>query len=79
MMAHVSQAGDRAVVFVFRLEASQSTFQLRLPGLVDGADYLATFSDGRTIRLKGSDSSAGIEVSIDEEYGSERIAFELLA
>jgi alpha-galactosidase len=77
-MAHVAADGGRAIAFVFRLEASDDAFRLRLPGLERDASYLATLSDGRTLRLTGVEAEAGITLTLDAPYRSERIAFERL-
>lgn len=69
-MAHVAPAGDRAVAFVFRLEAAEESFVLHLPGLVAAATYRVRVAGREGPPMTGAALAAGLEVVVDAPYRS---------
>lgn len=69
-MAHVAPAGDRAVAFVFRLEAAEESLVLHLPGLVAAATYRVRVAGREGPPMTGAALAAGLEVVVDAPYRS---------
>jgi alpha-galactosidase len=75
-MAHVAPAGDRAVAFVFRLEAAEDGFELHLPGLDPEATYRVRVGDGQAQAMTGRALAAGLRIGVDAPYRSRRVSVE---
>ena len=69
-MAHVAAAGDRAVAFVFRLEAAEDSFDLRMPGLAAAATYRVRVGDHKVQPMTGAELAAGLRIRVDAPYRS---------
>jgi alpha-galactosidase len=72
-MAHVARDASRAVAYVFRLDAEEGSFVLRLPGLDRAATYRLDAPGQSPRDLSGAALAVGVTLPMPDTYTSERL------